>query len=102
MFPPLPWGGEVAAAPTVFIKVRWQCVYNQVSASMSSCKALSQFVYNAMSVIMCSCKAVSLSAVGVSILVQVSALGYSVPAQKSKLAVKGTLFPMCRRAQLGP
>ena len=36
-------GGEVAAAPTVFIKVRWL------------------FAYNAMPVILCSCKAVSLS-----------------------------------------
>ena len=43
------------------------------------------------------------TAVAMSILVHASALCYSVPAaQQCRLAVKGNLFRMCRRARVEP
>ena len=44
MFPPCRGGGEMAAAPTVFVKSRCLFVYKAMSVILRSCKAASPFL----------------------------------------------------------
>ena len=58
MFPPLPWGVEVAAAPTVFIKI--SCPFVSVKPCPFFCLALKLCLrFEATSVYLCGCKTVS-------------------------------------------
>lgn len=44
MFPPLPCGGEMAAAPAVFVKNRCLFVSKAMSVILRNCKAVTPFL----------------------------------------------------------